>query len=180
MIFDLRDPQVTTPALALLTAGVALVYGLLRFRNRREEFGLVDLGILLMAVATGAAAAVPLVNAAQARASAAALLRDLYIVRTQIELYKAEHSGRMPLLYKGGFPQLSQATDPIGVPGTPGTRFPYGPYLREGMPPNPFTGQSVVTAVEEFPAKTPTGAGGWVYHQETGRIAADLEGFLDR
>jgi len=180
MILDLSDPQLTTPALALLAAGVALLYSLLRFRSRREEFGLVDFGILLMAVFTVAATVVPLVSAAQDRANAAALLRDLHIVRTQIELYKAEHNGRVPLLYKGGFPQLSQATDGIGVPGTPGTRFPYGPYLREGIPPNPFTGQSVVTAVQEFPATAPTGAGGWVYHQETGRIAPDVEGFLER
>lgn len=180
MLFDPRDPQLAIPGLALVAAGGALLYCLARFRRQREQFGLVDAGILLMAMATGAAAAVPLVNATQERANAAALLRDLHILRTQIAIYTAEHDGRAPLLYKGDFPQLTHATNAIGVPGTPGTRFPYGPYLREGIPPNPFTGQSVVTAVPEFPAKTPTDAGGWVYHQETGRIAPDQEGYLDR
>jgi general secretion pathway protein G len=180
MMPDLRDPQVTTAAMAVLAAGVALVYGLVRFNRRREEFGVIDVGIVVMALLCGAAAAVPLVHAAQDRASGSVLLRDLHIVRTQIEMYKAQHNGRVPLLYKGAFPQLTQATDAIGVPGTPGTRFPYGPYLRDGIPPNPFTGQSIVTAVDVFPPPAPTRGRGWIYHQPSGRIAADQEGYLNR
>lgn len=180
MLFDYRDPQLMMPAMALVAAGVALVYALVRFLRQREKFGLVDAGILMMAMTTTAAAAIPLVNGIEERGNIAVLLRDLHIFRTQIELYKVEHNGRPPLLYKGTFPQLTQATDGNGVPGTPGTRFPYGPYLRLGVPPNPFSGESVVTGVEEFPPKTPTGAGGWVYDQKTGRIAPDWEGFLDK
>jgi hypothetical protein len=180
MLYDPCDPQLAIPSIALVAAGVALLYSLVRFRRHRDEFGLVDAGILFIAMATGAAAAVPLVNVTQERANAVAMLGDLHILRTQIGRYTAEHDGHTPLLYKGDLPQLTHATNAAGVPGTPGTLFPYGPYLREGIPPNPFTGQSVVTAVPEFPAKASTGAGGWVYHQESGRIAPDQEGYLDR
>jgi len=180
MSFDPRDPELFLPCLALLGAGVALAYGLIRARNWRDEFGLVDAAILLLSLATGTAAAVPLVNAVQQRASSAVLMTDLSILRTQINLYKAQHNGSVPLLYHGTFPQLTQATNLDGVPGTGGAKFPYGPYLREGIPPNALTGVATVTAVDEFPPKAATGVGGWAYHQESGRIAPDVEGYLDR
>jgi hypothetical protein len=47
------------------------------------------------------------------------------------------------------------------------------------VPVNPYTGLSVVRQVETFPPQTASN-GGWVYHQATGRIAADLEQFLDK
>jgi len=180
MNFDPRDPELLTPSLALLGAVVALVYCVVRARNWRDEFGLIDAAILFLAISTGTAAAMPMINVVQGRANSAVLASDLCVLRTQIALYRAQHNGSAPLLYRGTFPQLTQPTNLAGLPGTGGSQFPYGPYLRQGIPANSFTGVATVTAVAEFPPKAPTGVGGWAYHQETGRIAPDLEGYLDR
>jgi hypothetical protein len=55
---------------------------------------------------------------------------------------------------------------------------PYGPYLPSGIPSNPLTGVSTVMPVGQFPPDSPTGTGGWIYEQKTGRIAPDLGAFL--
>ncbi len=180
MDLNLRDPSLLMPGIALVAAVAALVYCLIRTRNWHDEFGVVDAAILLLAIATGAAAGVPLVNIFQSQANGAALVSDLQTMRTQIALYQAQHNGNLPLLFKGGFPQLTMPTNQAGEPGNGGAEYPLGPYLPHGVPENPFTGVAAVTAVQEFPPKTPTGTGGWVYHQETGRIAPDLPGYLNR
>jgi hypothetical protein len=55
-----------------------------------------------------------------------------------------------------------------------------GPYLPEGIPANPLTGRSVITATETFPPEAASGQGGWLYQQETGQIAPDLPNILNR
>jgi hypothetical protein len=180
MDLNLRDPDLLMPGIALVAAVAALVYCLIRARSWRDEFGLVDAAILLLAIATGTAAGVPLVNIFQNQANGAALTSDLQALRTQIALYQAQHNGNPPLLFKGGFPQLTMPTNLAGEPGNGGAEYPYGPYLPQGVPANPFTGVATVTAVQEFPPRAPTGSGGWVFHQESGRIAPDLAGYLNR
>jgi general secretion pathway protein G len=180
MSFDFGDPDLRIASVALVAAVAALIYCIVRARNWRDEFGLIDAGILFIAIATGSAAAVPLINVAQKQANQTVLMTDLHTLRTQIALYQAQHSGNVPLLYQGAFPQLTQPTNATGVPGTHGTAFPYGPYWSQRIPANSFTGIATVTPVKEFPPKAPTGTGGWVYHQESGRIAPDLEGYLER
>lgn len=180
MSLDFGDPDLRIASIALVAAVGALIYCIVRARNWRDEFGLIDAAILFLAMATGTAAAMPLINVAQKQARQTALMSDLHTLRTQIALYQAQHNGNVPLLYEGSFPQLIQPTNSAGVPGTRGTAFPYGPYLSQGIPANSFTGTTTVAPVKEFPPKAPTGAGGWVYHQDTGRIAPDLEGYLDR
>jgi general secretion pathway protein G len=180
MEVDFRDPNLLMPGIALVAAVAALVYCLIRARSWRDEFGLVDAALLLLAIATGAAAAVPLINIFQNQANRAAVASNLQTLRTQIALYQAQHNGNLPLLFKGTFPQLTMPTNQAGEPGNGGAAYPYGPYLPQGIPPNPFTGVATVTPVKEFPPPAPTGNGGWVFHQESGRIAPDLAGYLNR
>jgi hypothetical protein len=180
MSFDFREPEQLLPCVALVAAVLSLGYCAVRARNWREDFGLVDAAILFLAMATGTAAAVPFINGAQRQASATAMMGELHILRTQIALYQAEHGGNAPLLFQGGFPQLTQPTNAAGVPGSGGSNFPLGPYFPSGIPANPMTGVATVTAVAEFPPKAPTGARGWVYHQATGRIAPDVDGYVGR
>lgn len=180
MSLDLQNPDLLVPCVALVATIVALGYCAVRARNWREDFGLIDAALLFLVIATGTAAVVPFINGAQSRASGAALMSELHVLRTQIALYQAEHNGSSPLLFKGTFPQLTQPTNAAGIPGSEGGQFPLGPYLRYGIPPNPMTGVATVTAVGQFPPKAPTGNGGWIYHQETGRIAPDVEGYVGR
>jgi len=166
------------PASIILGAIAASAYLVSHARHRGLDFTLFDLLVVAAIMAIGTAVAMPLVNGAQEQASSAALLQNLRTLRGQIERYKVEHAGEAPLLYKGSFPQLTHATNARGVPGPHGKDYPYGPYLPAGVPVNPYTGVSVVTPSETFPPATSSGVGGWLYHQETGRIAPDLDEHL--
>ena len=131
-----------------------------------------------MAILAGAG--IPLTERATTHARGSAVVANLSALRAQIELYKVQHNGRPPVAYQGTFPQLLRATNVQGVPGPKSRKHPYGPYLQNGVPVNPITGRSVVTAIDSFPPQTPSGNGGWLYHQPTGRIVPDSEGYLDR
>ncbi len=148
------------------------------FQRNRGEFTLVDGLILVALMAIVSGTAVPVVESLSGRAKASAALQNLHTLRAQIELYKVEHGGKPPLLYEGGFPQLTSSTNEQGVPGKPGPKFPFGPYLRAGLPVNPLTNGHTVTPADTFPPEKPSGNGGWLYHQETGQIALDVEGYL--
>ena len=161
------------PAAALLGAIAAGGYVLAHARHRQLRFTLLDAMIVVVIMAIVTAIAMPLVTAAGEQAKGSALLQNVRTLRSQIELYKLEHGGEVPLLYEGTFPQLTEATNAAGLPGPPGRDYPCGPYLR-GIPANPYTGISVVTPTETFPPTEPTAVGGWLYHQTTGQIAADL------
>ncbi len=149
-------------------------------RSGKAEFTVLNAVILAIVVAIAGGVGIPLIEKASSRAQHTALLQNLHTLRSQIELYKAEHGGEAPVLYQNAFPQLIRATNAEGIPGEPGSKYPYGPYLRAGVPLNAITGRSIVTPTDTFPPTAPSGNGGWIYHQETGRIAIDLEEFLTK
>jgi len=130
-------------------------------------------------MATVSAAAMPLVVAAVHRTKDAAVLASLNTLRSQIARYKLDHDGEPPIFYQGTLPQLLQATNADGMPGSPGKDRPYGPYFHKGFPANPVTGRSAVTLTKFFPPTKASGKGGWLYHQDTGQIALDLPEMLD-
>lgn len=149
------------------------------YRREKGEFTLVDGLILVALMVAVTGTAVRILETFNHRAKVSATLQSLRVLRAQIELYKLEHNGNPPLLYEGAFPQLTSHTNQRGVPGEPGPAFPYGPYLRAGVPINPLTGGYMVTATDVFPPVTASGNGGWLYHQESGQIVPDVEGYLD-
>ena len=162
------------PVAVIIGAVAAMAYVMGYLRHRSAPFSSMDALIVAAIMAIVSAAVMPAINSATDRAKATALQQNLRLLRNQIERYKAEHRGQLPLLFKGTFPQLVNATDVDGVPGPAGRSYPYGPYLPAGVPINPYTGKSTVEAVDTFPPSHGNG-GGWIYHQQTGRIAADLE-----
>lgn len=175
-----RDTTGDLRLLAWTTRAVATVLGpmLSRIRSGKAELTLVNAVILAIVVAIAGGVGVPLVRKASRRAERTALLQNLRTLRSQIALYKLEHGGQPPALYQNTFPQLIRATNAEGIPGQAGSKYPYGPYLHGGVPVNPVTGCSIVTLTDTFPPAAPSGNGGWIYHQQTGQIAIDLEEFL--
>jgi len=149
-------------------------------RHRPGTFTFVDGLILVAIMAIGTAVTIPLLDAVKAPATASALQQNLQALRSRIAQYELEHSEDAPLLYKGTFPQLIEATNAEGVPGPPGKKYPYGPYLPAGIPVNPYTGVSTVTPTDVLPPTAASGIGGWLYHQPSGSIAADLAENLDQ
>lgn len=167
------------PVAVILGAIAAMAYVMGYLRHRNSPFTSIDALIVAAIMAIVSAVVMPVVNSATDHARATSLRQNLHTLRSQIERYKVEHRGQIPLLFKGGFPQLVQATNVEGIPGPAGKAHPYGPYLPDGIPTNPYTGKATVELVDTFPPPQ-TNGGGWLYHQKTGRIAADAEEFLDK
>jgi general secretion pathway protein G len=149
-------------------------------RHGAIELTLVNALLLAIVVAIAGGVAVPLIEKYSTETERSALLQNLQTMRSQIELYKLDHNGTPPTVYQNTFPQLVRATNAQGIPGPSGSKYPYGPYLHSGIPVNPVTGCSIVVPVDTFPPTAPTGGGGWIYHQTTGRVTADLDGWLDK
>ncbi len=151
-------------------------------RRRRGSTHVKVIDALLLAVVAVAVAvtARPLIESASERATVSGLLENLASIRFAIEAYEREHDGAIPVTHDGGLPQLVRATNREGLPGPSGNKYPFGPYLLEGVPVNAITGRSIITLTETFPPTAPSGNGGWLYHQPTGQIVPDLEEYLNR
>ncbi|MEX0712228.1 MAG: type II secretion system protein [Pirellulales bacterium] len=142
-------------------------------KRRRQAFTLIEVLIVVVIMAVLAATIIPQFSSSTKDARESALRFNLHALRSQIELYKLHHSGAVPTISGGVLPQLTSATDASGAVGAPGPSFPYGPYMLNGLPTNPITGSSTVTATASFPPTAASGNGGWLYHEATGQIAAD-------
>ena len=161
------------PTAVLMGAIAAGVYVLAHMRRGEFCFSHLDAFIVAAIMAAVTAGSMPLINRVGEEAKASTLKQNLYTLRSQIELYKVEHGGALPLLYEGTLPQLTEPTDAGGTPGVAGKAHPYGPYLPL-IPVNPYTGTAVIRTAETFPPTAASDRGGWLYHEPTGRIVPDL------
>jgi general secretion pathway protein G len=118
------------------------------------------------------------------------LREDLRFMRSQIQVYQAQHGGTAP-----GFPggskssgpteaafvaQMTQPTSSFGNVGTVlDATHNLGPYLRR-MPDNPVNDLSTVRVIGSgaFPTE-PADTHGWVYQPSTMKFAADCAGVDD-
>ncbi len=148
------------PAAAVLAAVVVLGYMISRFRRGRAEMTLIDALILAAVVAVLGGVGLPLIESVRLRTQTTTLLQNLQTLRSQIQLYTMEHGGQPPLLFEGALPQLNRATNRRGELGYSSEEYPFGPYLRAGVPVNSITGRSIVTLTDKFPPQEPTGNGG--------------------
>jgi prepilin-type N-terminal cleavage/methylation domain-containing protein len=139
----------------------------------RRGFTLVEVLMVVTALAIIAGVVVPQVTTVIDEAENSATLRDLREITMIIERYRMEHSGGPPdLLSNGVLVQLTERTDADGNVGT-GPQYMYGPYLRE-MPTNALNGVSRVFRVNSAPPANLSSRVGWVYHPDSGQIWAGL------
>ncbi len=145
----------------------------MRDRDRRSAFTLIEVLIVVVIMAVLAATIIPQFSSSTKDAKVSSLKFNMHTLRSQIELYKVHHLGDYPAVTDAALPQLTGATDVDGKTGTSGTDYPYGPYVDNDLPANPFDGKNAVTAVSLSGAK-PTAAsgsdGGWQYDVATGAI----------
>lgn len=174
-------------------------------RSVARGFTLIELLIVVIILAILAAIAIPQFTASTSDAQMAALDSNLSAVRTALEQYKVQHTGNV---YPGanlatgatGCPaggaavptgaanskdamlaQLQYYSNAAGAVCTVGdaTTYKYGPYLRQGVPTEPFSNSAEVkvAAVGSPPAAEAKGAG-WAYSPSTGQFFSnnsDLE-----
>ncbi len=139
-------------------------------RNERSGFTLVELLIVVVILGILAAVVIPQFSSASTEAREAAVMTDLAAIRNAIELYRVQHKDAYPgPLWADVENQLTGQTDEDGAAGTD-----FGPYLRTGIPRNPFNNKNDGT-VGTIPA-TADDATGWYYNKDTGEIRVNTSG----
>jgi prepilin-type N-terminal cleavage/methylation domain-containing protein len=158
---------------------------------KKHAFSLIELIVAVVILGVLAALAIPRFSQGAVNDSEAELRTNLAVLRTAIEMYYHDH-GAYPSQRPAGtvgaeagtaaafIRQLTQYTDAEGhARTTSDDMFCYGPYLQNGVPPCPVSAghpSAVVHLIagKAEPAYDPFAThAGWIYHYETGYIAAN-------
>ena len=169
----------------------------LKLRAKDGGFTLVELLIVVIILSILAAIVIPQFASSTSDAKYSALDTNLATVRSSIELYYQQH-GTYPgaTASSGGTPptggaagtgaintaqavidQLSMYTNTAGQAATNSdANYKYGPYLKKGMPADPFSNSAVVeVSTAGLLTMTATAAtnAGWKYDNKTGQFIAN-------
>ncbi|MEM6638432.1 MAG: type II secretion system protein [Pseudomonadota bacterium] len=157
-----------------------------------QGFTLVELLIVVIILATLAAIVVPQFGSTTADATETAFQANRAALSRAIETYRQQHNG----VYPGAAPalggscvngnalgasspndgfklQLENYTDVAGrvCSGYDPDFFRFGPYLRGGVPENPYGGSSDVTVLSDGELGLfPDESGGWMFDSITGEL----------
>ncbi|MCL5281464.1 MAG: prepilin-type N-terminal cleavage/methylation domain-containing protein [Planctomycetes bacterium] len=159
--------------------------------QNKRGFTLVEILIVVVILGILAAIVIPQFTQASTEAKMNSLRSDLQSLRSQIELYKAQHDDIAPGALNGTFAeQMIYTSSRLGSTSGNKVRTPtyeFGPYL-ERVPVNPFNGvvdplytngaQGLVETIAGIGAKISPGddTASWQYVTATGEIWADNAG----
>lgn len=140
-------------------------------KNRRNAFTLIEVLIVVIIMAVLAATIIPQFSTSTEDAKESSLKFNLHTIRSQIEMYKVHHNGKVPTL-DDFEDQMTKPTDIDGA--TEGTNLDYGPYFQGEVPVNPFNNFNTLTdttATDETAAAAAVdGTTGWLYNETTGNF----------
>src|SRR5439155_8733943 len=140
--------------------------------ERRSAFTLIEVLIVVVIMAILAATIIPQFTDSTKDAKSSTATFNLATLRSQIQLYRTQHTGVNPA---GTLIELTKSTDGTGAQGS-GAAYPFGPYLR-AIPANPFTNANAVKVITNDPAAagdvSSGTTGGWLYNVTTGNIWLD-------
>ncbi len=146
--------------------------------KRMNGFSLVELVIVVVIIGIIGAIAIPRMSRASRNAGASALKADLQTLRNAVELYAAEHDGKLPgatlanqlTLYSSADGSSTSATKDVA------NKIVYGPYLKE-VPKMPVGVNKSSQAVKIGSGTFTFSAGdteGWWYATDSGKVVANL------
>jgi general secretion pathway protein G len=139
--------------------------------HRNGGFSLIELVIVVVIIAIIGAIAIPRMSRGAAGAADSALIQNLSVLRSALDLYQTENNGVYPTV--ANMPNaLLQYNDGAGstatYSATKDATHIYGPYLR-GVPPLPVGARKGGTGIA-----TADAAGvGWIYNAATGALNAN-------
>ena len=139
--------------------------------KRKNGFTLVEILIVVIILGILAAVVIPQFSDASDDTRSSSAMTNLKTVRSQLQLYKAQHNETWPDAADLG--QMTTFTDAEGTTNATQTAvYRFGPYLLR-VPANPYTGANTVTIVADA-ATAYSAAGdmqqGWWYNSETGEF----------
>ena len=144
----------------------------------RSAFTLIEVLIVVVIVSILAGTALSRITGSAEDAKRATVLRNLQILRNSLNEFKLHHGDVPPTLAGGTLPQFLSRTNAAGQVGAT-ANHKFGPYVLGGvLPVNSLDGKNTVSATTVFPPTVATAAGGWLYHEATGRIAINHADFL--
>jgi general secretion pathway protein G len=133
--------------------------------RRRNAFTLIEVLIVVIIMAVLAATIIPQFSMSTNDAKNSAVTFNLHTIRSQIEMYRVHHPGKLPGPTAQNFTdQMTKKTDATGALSDAG---PYGPYVQGQLPANPFNGKSTVSIITAA-AATGDDSTGWQYDKTGG------------
>ena len=166
----------------------------------QSGFTLIEILIVVILLGILATVIIPQVSVSSDDAKLNTLKTNLSNLRSSLELYYYQHSSRFPGEYAesdgttatasdaeaatASVEQLTKYTDANGKTSNTGsTVYPKGPYLRAGIPTNPFNNlNTVVCDFDETDITQKTSAGdnaGWKFYPKTGILVSGDNGAHD-
>ncbi len=141
--------------------------------RQKAAFTLIEVLIVVVILAVLAATVIPQFTDSTTDAKRSSVLFNLHTLRSQIQLYRAHHEGKVPSADLG---ELLIATN---AEGSASGDTPFGPYLSK-IPVNNFTNSDTIKTVTAKPqASDVSDSDGWLYNTTTGEIWANHEDLLD-
>ena len=145
-------------------------------RKQRHGFTLIEVLIVVVILGILAATVLPQFTSASDDAKESAVIQNLQLLRSQVQMYKFQHEGRLPTAVTLE-EKLTRRTDIDGTTNDASGKF--GPYITGQLPPNPFNGERTITGVTGAGpvdrASNVAGTAGWVYNEDTGEIFMDWD-----
>ena len=139
----------------------------------KSGFTLVEILIVVVILGILAAIVIPQFTDASTEAKTSSLCSDLQTFRSQIELYKIQHTDALPSTASVGLVSaMTSQTDADGDAYDSGTSTtgPFGPYLQK-IPKNAFNGSTTIVTGTADP-NTAVGDNGWYFNTSTGAFNA--------
>jgi len=156
--------------------------------NRKNGFTLVEILIVVIILAILAGVVIPQFSSSTDEAKLAVLRSDLKAMRGAVELYYHQHNS----VYPGGITsnysghatnaewfvdQLTLYTDVRGnAVAVKDATHKYGPYLKKGIPVNPFNDRNTVAinaGATSLIVVSDDGSSGWKFYTKTGKLFAN-------
>jgi len=138
--------------------------------TKKSAFTLIEILIVVVIMAVLAATIIPQFTDSSDDAKESTALFNLSTLRSQVELYKAQHGGALP------GDDLAKLTSKTTADGTVSASGEYGPYL-PALPENTISGSKAVKVITgSAPAAgdvTADDAGGWIFSSSTGGVWLD-------
>ncbi len=170
--------ETALPLSSPLAAPPARQLGATRIAKVRAPRNTKKLLLLIVLVAEGLGVAlVPAYFRAGLEGKRSALATDLRFLNGASKRFREQHNGRMPGLDEDSnvdeerlVRQLTLPTDARGqvLPGGP-----CGPYLKAGIPPNPWNGSADVKIVSTASLPATDDSSGWMFHVPTGQFTSN-------
>jgi type II secretory pathway pseudopilin PulG len=160
-----------------------------RAQTRRtfRAFTVVEILIVVVALGILGMVVIPQFTRASQQSKQNQLKDVIQYLRTQVDVFKAQHQD-VPPGYPQGNPILSPTPDDFtnqmthgsdvhcNIRASGGQSYAYGPYL-VAMPINPVNGKSTVAVVGNNQGiPVPDGSTGWIYKPQTQEVIANVAG----